>query len=423
MHRVDLSLRNVAMPDGRVADISIDRGTIAHIGAPLASDETVDCRGLLCLPGAVDMHVHMRGVSQSHKEDWGSGSRSAIAGGVTVVVDQPNTEPPITNAEILGARVLEAQRDSLCHFAINGALMPDADLEGLSAAGAMCFGEAFLAPSTSGNAVEPSFLESALTRINSLGGVATLHAEEVAALPDTNPIEHNLARPAAGEAKVVAWVKRLNRSGCRLHFCHLSTAEAITAASGAGTVEVTPHHLFLSLEQFIECTGWGKVNPPVREEKEVAALWSRWNDIDVIASDHAPHTRQEKGRPFEVAPAGIPGVETMMPLLVARFLSGTISLDSLVNKTSTSPCMILGIQPAGFSTGDRADFALYPRTTTRIDPDMLHSRAGWTPYTGLDATFPHQVIMGGERVYNEGDFFPGHPQWFRGRGFIASEHV
>jgi len=139
-----LILRNVSLAGGRVADISVREGLVTHAGAGGPADRTVDCTGLFVLPAAVDMHVHMRGGSQSAKEDWASGSRSALAGGVTVVVDQPNTIPPVASPDALRARVFEAKSYSLCSFAINSSVTFDTPVNAMWSAGAMAFGETFL---------------------------------------------------------------------------------------------------------------------------------------------------------------------------------------------------------------------------------------------------------------------------------------
>ncbi|HUK93089.1 MAG TPA: dihydroorotase family protein, partial [Methanomicrobiales archaeon] len=134
---LDLVLSNVRLPDGRTVDISISRGLVVHAGAGGNAAETIDCAGLLVLPGGVDMHVHMRGgPRESHKEDWGTGSRAALAGGVTLVVDQPNTDPPLITAGAFRARIKEAERDSLCHFAVNAGAVPGAPLRDLWRSGA-----------------------------------------------------------------------------------------------------------------------------------------------------------------------------------------------------------------------------------------------------------------------------------------------
>jgi dihydroorotase len=340
---------------------------------------------------------------------------AAIAGGVTLVVDQPNTIPPLTTTAAFAARVREARARSACHFAVNGGVVPGAEIPALWDAGAAAFGETFLAPSTHGEGLTDTDLSCLFAAIGSLDALATVHAEEVAGIADGSLPEHASGRPAAGEVRAIERGKRL-AGKCRLHFCHLTTEEAVAAAFPF-TKEVTPHHLFLSMERFEEEDATGKVNPPLRTERERSRLWSAWEQIDVIASDHAPHTAEEKRSSFGTAPAGIPGVETMLPLLVAAVIAGRISLVSLVEKTSATPAALLGIPPDGFQVGNRADFSLFPRTITKIEPEDLHSRAGWSPFAGLPAVFPSHVIMGGELVFSGGEFFASHPRWFPGRGY------
>jgi dihydroorotase len=409
-----LVLRNVTLPSGRVADITPADGRVAHVGACQVTADFLDCTGLLVLPAAIDMHVHMRGGSQSAKEDWKSGSMSALAGGVTVVVDQPNTVPPITTSKLLRDRVCDAQANSWCNFALNSSVTAQTPLEEMWQAGAMAFGETFFAPSSYGDAIGEGALSRAMERIHAVDGLLTLHAEEVSEYPDTGMISHDHTRSPRGELQAVKAVRGLNKAGCRLHFCHLSTKRSLDAASGS--VEVTPHHLFLSLEDFEDHDPSGKVNPPLRTEQERKQLWGCWDRIDIIASDHAPHTRAEKAQDFSSAPSGIPGVETLLPLLLARVIEGKISLQSVIDKTSSHPAELLGIPRAGFSVGDRADFALFRKIPIPVTSEMLHSKCGWTPFEGHFALFPTTVIMGGKIVYQDGEFFRADPVWFSGKG-------
>jgi len=414
-----LVLRNVLLFGGRTTDITVQEGKVLHAGAGAGgkAERTIDCTGLFVLPAAVDMHVHMRGGSQSAKEDWATGSRSALAGGVTVVLDQPNTIPPITTPDTLRARVLEAQSRSLCHFAVNSGVTQDTPIPSMWREGAMAFGETFFAPSSYGEAVTKDGLAYALKEISACGALATIHAEEVGQGDDTDLASHDRIRSAAGEVMAVRDVGRCNAAGCRLHFCHMSTRDSVIAASALGSVEVTPHHLFLSRERFADTDAMGKVNPPLRSEKEQKHLWEAWDRITVIASDHAPHTFGEKQAAFTEAPSGIPGVETMIPLLMAAVLEKRIPLTDVIRKTSQAPAELLGIPSAGFHPGDRADFALYPKKAVAIDPDSLYSRCGFSPFSGLSAVFPRVVILGGEVVYNEGEFTRASPQWFAGKGY------
>jgi dihydroorotase len=419
--RCDLVLRDVLCPGGTIADISIAGGVVRHVGGARSSAERIQCSGKIVIPAGIDMHVHMRDGSQRAKEDWRTGSMSALAGGVTIVVDQPNTVPPIESAQQLAGRVGLAKAESLCGFAINGAVTEGSDVDGLWRAGAMAFGEIFSSPSSYGEAVGEPRLSEAFDKCRSLGAMATIHAEDPLGMDAADLAVHNRNRPAAGEARAVNRVSRLNNARCRLHFCHLSTASAVRQAEGS--VEVAPHHLFLSLEQFSPQDPFGKVNPPLRSDSERRNLLAAWDRIDVIASDHAPHTEGEKSLPFNQSPAGIPGVETMIPLLLAGVLQGKFSLASVIEKCALRPAALLGIPPAGFMPGCRGDFAVFPREIAAIDPDSLHSRAGWTPYEGFEAVFPEIVVMGGATVFRYGEFIRGRPVWYAGRGYIPGTHM
>jgi dihydroorotase len=187
--------------------------------------------------------------------------------------------------------------------------------------------------------------------------------------------------------------------------------------SAGATVELMPHHLCLDRQEFAPSDGRGKVNPPLRSGAERDALWTCLPKVDVVASDHAPHTREEKARPFGEAPSGLPGVETMLPVLLPCVLEGTLSLERLIELTSTGPARILGIRPAGFETGDRADFALFRPVTESVRASRLHSRCGWTPYEGMSAVFPELVVMGGELAYDRGRFSDLPGPWVSGKGY------
>lgn len=415
----DLILKNVSTPDGSVRDISIRDGIVIHYGSSARAEEIIDCRGMCVLPGATDMHVHMRGGrGQSSKETWETGTKSALAGGVTHVVDQPNCIPPVKDAPSFNSRLTEAKEQAFCNFSINAGVMEGADFSGMHRAGAAAFGEIFAAPSSYGEGIPPEFLRSAFLEIEKIGGLATVHAETVTEGLDDSLVEHNRLRSTEGEALAVSKVIEMAPEKLRLHFCHLSCPESVNLVSGKNTFEVMPHHLLLSTEMFDDRDTSAKVNPPVRDEKTRKELWKSWNRIDVLASDHAPHTISDKSVDFAVAPSGIPGVETMIPLFLSLVYDKKISLESLIAKTTTNPARILRMKYAGFEPGMRGDFAIYPKTAERIDPDRLHSLAGWTPYEGMMGVFPEKTILGGHVVYSGGEFSRKDPQWIPGDGYI-----
>jgi dihydroorotase len=168
---------------------------------------------------------------------------------------------------------------------------------------------------------------------------------------------------------------------------------------------------------FDENDAFAKVNPPLRSDQMRTELLLRWDRIDVVASDHAPHTPPEKELPFSYAPSGVPGVETALPLLLAAVLEKRFSLPDVIAKTSSNPAALLGIAPAGFAPGCRADFVLCKKEAVRIEADNLHSRCGWTPFEGMRGVFPSLVIMDGTVVYEGGEFFRTTPLWIAGKGF------
>ncbi len=421
---LDLLLSELTLPDGRIVDLQVQDGIVVHAGSAAPAHQTIDCRGLFVLPAAIDMHVHMRGGAQSVKEDWTTGSQSALAGGVTVVVDQPNTVPPIIDRGHLSARVADAAAHSYCGFGVNGAVTRDAKIAELWQGGALAFGEVFIAPSSYGEALTPEVQQRTFAEIHQLGGLVTVHAEEVSGTAPAGLHQHCKQRSPAGEERAVHALQASCAPGQRVHCCHMSTAGSVDAAHQAGmTAEVTPHHLLLSIERFADTDTHGRVNPPLRSEHDQRGLFRAWDRIDLIASDHAPHTRDEKAQAFETAPSGLPGVETMVPLLMAHVLTGEFSLASVVQKTVVAPARVLGIPPAGFAAGDRADFALYPREAITVEAADLHSRCTWTPYQGMSAVFPDQVIMRGTVVFDHGDFTRIDPYWYRGRGYMERPQI
>lgn len=409
----DLVLKSARMPDGRVADISIEGGVIVHIGSSESAEMAINCSNELCIPAAIDMHVHMRDGPQSAKEDWASGTAAAVAGGVAAVVDQPNTVPPMDSAEHFSARVRRAKELSFCHFAINGSVTPAADLTGLWQAGALAFGEMFAAPSRYGS-VTPEGIRSALTELADFDALVTVHAEEVRSGEVHTLAEHAASRPIDGEAATVDLVNALAPATARLHYCHMSGAASIDRVRGS--YEVTPHHLFLSWEMQDAADTLYRMNPPLRTKTERLALWKRFGATPVIASDHAPHTAGEKRQPFAAAPSGVPGVETMLPLLMNAVYDQKITLDVVLAKTVTNPYRILGLPAPALAVGSRADLAVYAREPTVIRAEHLHSRCGWTPYEKMPGLFPITTIVGGVPAWHKNEFDAGGAHWFAGKG-------
>ena len=414
----DLVLKSATLPDGRVADISITDSVITHIGSSGPAGQVIDCRGRLCVPAAMDVHVHMRDGPQAAKEDWTTGTQAAVAGGAAAVVDQPNTVPPMETVESFTARVQRAREESFCHYAVNGSVTESADLAGLYRAGALAFGEMFAAPSSYGSALTPEVIRSALTTLARQGVLTTVHAEEVKPGEVHTLAGHAASRPVSGEAATVDLVNSLAPAGARLHYCHMSGTASIARVMmrQGNTFEVAPHHLFLSWEEHDCADTRFRMNPPLRTKAERMDLWRMFAAIPVIASDHAPHTIPEKAQDFASAPSGVPGVETMLPLLMHEVWSGRVSLASVLEKTVTNPYRIFGLAAPAVAVGSRADLAVYADVPVKISAENLHSKCGWTPYEGMDGLFPETTVVGGTAVWHRGEFARGRTLWFAGSG-------
>jgi dihydroorotase len=406
----DLGLVNgrVYTPQGLKAfDIWVKDGKIAALGGSHRAEEKVDARGMLVLPGAIDAHVHFRDPGQTWKEDWESGSTAAVAGGVTTVVDQPNTDPRTLDRRSFEAKLEEAKRKSLVDFCINGG---PGKFKELMALGITAIGEIFSYDYTDGN------LQKLLAEVEGAKALPTIHAEDGEVVQEhTEPLltqkdadVWSRARPNSAEAvaleKVLDWLDK------RAHICHLSTRqgveqiENVRALGKKITCEVAPHHLIFNRSDYRKQGTFLKMNPPLRDSEDNAALWAalRSGTIDILASDHAPHLPEEKKQEVWEAPSGVPGVETMLPLMLTAVRSNLLSLDRLVDAIATRPAMIFGLKSKGsIEAGKDADLVLVdPKKITKVSADRLHSRADWTPYQGRDAIFPQVVLVRGTVVYD-----------------------
>ncbi|MFD1632600.1 dihydroorotase [Haloplanus ruber] len=414
-------VRNARLADGRVRDVRVEDTQVTAVGTGLdAVGEVIDARERLLLPGAIDVHVHFREPGAPHKETWRSGSRSAAAGGVTAVIDQPNTDPATTTGAAFDQKELCAG-DSLVDYGINGGVTESWDPETLFDRQLVALGEVFLADSTGEMGIDGDLFEDAVHRAVEAGVPVTVHAEDATRF-DTD------ARDAAGDgvgkdADADAWsayrtpeaeIAAVERAvevgadaGAHLHVAHTSTPEAVDIVADAPdrvTCEVTPHHCLLSRADLDELGTFGRMNPPLRSETRRAALYERVVDgrVDLVATDHAPHTRAEKEAPLLAAPSGVPGVETMVPLLLAETRDGPLTVERVRDLTAAAPAATFGLDRKGrIEAGMDADLALYDVAQTRpIDGARLHSKCGWTPFEGFEGVFPEWTTVRGDRAYD-----------------------
>lgn len=401
------------------AEIAVDNGKITKIGKIVGAgsfDQVIDARGALVLPGAIDVHVHFRDPGMTKKEDWYTGSCAAAAGGVTAVIDHPNTLPPTIDPESFKKKQKEAKK-SIIDYGINAGVTGDLkNLKVLWELGATAFGEMFMAESTASLNVNYTTLKDALGVIGDMGAVACIHAEDeeirkklVHMLKgNLEPESYSKSRPALSEK--IAVEKAIRLAGkTKLHFCHISAHESLEAIKAAKsenniTCEAAPHHLFLSVGDWKRLGTLGKMNPPLRDFHSRQSLWNGLNDgtIDVVASDHAPHLEHEKITDIWSAPAGVPGVETMLPLMLMSVKRNLLTLKRLIEVACLNPARIFDMKKGALVPGYDADMIIVGEVK-EIRKEKLHSKAGWTPYNGMEAIFPKMTISRGEVVSEDGE--------------------
>jgi dihydroorotase (multifunctional complex type) len=409
----------VVLPEGLARlDIRTSGEKIAALAehlAPEAGEEVIDAGGRLVLPGLIDSHVHFREPGGTHKEDFLTGTQAALAGGVTTILDMPNTQPPTVNRERLAEKAALAAEKAVVDYGFYlGATESNVE-EAATASDAAVALKLYMGSST-GSLLVTEF--APLYRHFStfpLHKPIVVHAEDEQSLKyfaALHPRDHNHARPALSAQIAVSRALAIaEKTGRALHIAHTTTArelELIREAKQKGvhvTCEVTPLHLFLSEEDQHRLGNFGKVNPPLRSESDRAALWTHFDTIDTIATDHAPHTRAEKNQPYEQAPSGMPGVQTMLPLLLTAASEGMVTLNEIVKRCVVHPARIFGLKTKGaLEIGKDADIVLVnPRVEYELTDEQMLSKCGWTPFAGRKVTGRiEQVFLRGSPAYERG---------------------
>ncbi|MHB9287160.1 dihydroorotase [Halobacteriales archaeon Cl-PHB] len=406
-------IRNATLADGRRRDVRVRGETIAAVATELSAAEgerEVDVTGKRLLPGMIDAHVHFRQPGFDHKETWATGSRSAAAGGVTTVVDQPNTDPPTIDGETFD-RKRDLARESTVDFGINGGVTSEWVPGVLLRRRLFALGEVFLADSTGDMGIDADLFAEALQRAASRDVTVTVHAEDASLF---NPSAREREDADAWSAYRTARAEReAVRRACevaaeqdiRIHVAHTSTPEGIDVAVNAGmTCEVTPHHMLLSRNDLEALGTYGRMNPPLRREKRRQQVYDRVADgtVDMIATDHAPHTSEEKDASIWDAPSGVPGVETALPLLLAEVKNGDLTWERVRDLTAANPADVFDLPDKGaIETGRDADLVLVdPAETREIRAEDLHTKCDWTPFEGWEGVFPEWTMVRGEVVYD-----------------------
>ena len=420
----DLILANgtVVNHDGvGVRDIGVVDGRIATIGrlAAASAAERIDCAGLHVLPGVIDSQVHFREPGLAHKEDLETGSRAAVLGGVTAVFEMPNTVPPTTSAEALADKLARARGRMHCDFAfwIGGARDNVAELAELERLPGAAGVKVFMGSST-GSLLVPDD-EGVLAILRRIRRRAAFHSEDEARLNEREPLRvsgdpasHSIWRDEIAALKSTQRLVRLARAACaQVHVLHVSTREEmefLSQAKDVASCEATPHHLTLSAEDYGRLGTRLQMNPPVRGTEHREGVWRGLINgvVDALGSDHAPHTLEEKAKPYPESPSGMTGVQTLVPVMLTHVSAGRLTLQRFVDLTSAGPQRLFGIVGKGrIAAGYDADFTVVDmKRTETITDSWIASRSRWTPYDGETVTgWPMGTIVRGRRVMWEGE--------------------
>ncbi|WP_428032234.1 dihydroorotase [Ancylobacter sp.] len=420
----DLLLKGgtVVNQDGTIArDVGIRHGRIAGIGSFDAGQagETVDCTGLHLLPGVIDTQVHFREPGLDHKEDLESGSRAAVMGGVTGVFEMPNTNPLTTSAEALDDKLSRAHHRMHCDFAffVGGTHDNVKDLPELEMLPGVPGVKVFIGSSTGSLLVADDPGVRAILKV--IRRRAAFHCEDEPRLEERKGLRvagdaasHPVWRDEIAALTATTRLVDLARAeGKRVHVLHITSQEEIEylrAQKDVATVEVTPHHLTMDASWYGTHGTLVQMNPPVREARHKAALWRGLAEgvVDVLGSDHAPHTLEEKAKPYPSSPSGMTGVQTLVPMMLDHVNAGRLTLERFVDLSSAGPARIFNIATKGrIAVGFDADVTVVDlKRRQTIRNEWIASKAGWTPYDGVEVTgWPVGTLLRGNRVMWEGE--------------------
>ena len=385
-----------------IVDILIEDEKIVKIGADLQSDdaEIFDATGLIIAPGLIDMHVHLREPGQEAKEDIGSGTRAAAAGGITTVACMPNTSPVIDNSVLVQGIAQRAQQDGVVKVKVVGALSKGQEGKELAEIGDMLEAGA-VAITDDGH-----YVDSAKLLMNGLDYIARYdlpiisHAEDNTLTEDGVMHEGAVSamlgmkgRPAVAEDIAVSRdILLAEYTNARIHIAHISSkgaVELVRQAKKRGvkvTAEVTPHHLTLTDEEIKNFNVAAKVCPPLRSQDHVQAMIEGLKDgtIDAIVTDHSPHAFEEKDREFKFAPNGFTGMETSLGVILTNlYHTGIMTIDEIIEKMSVAPAKILKLDAGNIEIGKIADLTVIDTEKTwKVDSNKFYSRGKFTPYDG-----------------------------------------
>jgi len=412
---MDLSVEGKVYINGTFENccIGIDNGKIVAVKKILKADEHFDFGNKLILPAGVDLHVHFRDPGMIHKEDFSTGSLAAVFGGISCVFDMPNTIPQTTTLVSLSDKISNGEKKSFVDFGVYAGVTNN-NIKDVKKLARKCNGfKIFLGNTTVALMFDKKNLRNVLSNINTTGKPVLFHAEDEECLIKNRSVEKGLAdhlrsRPAGCEEISIRDIFNASQGlGNRIHICHVSSCEGLELLKNRASYiscGVTPHHSLLSVEKNLGTPSFYKVNPPVRTSFDKETLFNALKNglVDILESDHAPHTRDEKAVDFDSVPCGLPGVETMYPLFLYLVKKEILSFQRLISLMCTRPAELIGIPKGKIEVGRDADFVLIDfKDVVKIRSDHLHSKCGWTPFEDWSAVFPECVFVRGEKLIDD----------------------
>ncbi|HEY2179515.1 MAG TPA: dihydroorotase [Caulobacteraceae bacterium] len=402
------------------ADVGMRDGKIAAVGdlGQASAGEIIDARGLTVLPGVIDSQVHFREPGLEWKEDLESGSRCSVLGGVTAVFEMPNTEPTTTDADALADKLARARGRMHCDhaFYVGGTHENASQLGEMERLTGCCGVKVFMGAST-GTLLVPDD-EGVAAILRHINRRAAFHSEDEYRLAERRPLartgdwtSHVEVRDAESAIRSTRRLVGLAKAlGKRIHVLHVTTAEEIEFLAehkDVASVELTPQHLTLTApEAYERLKGFAQMNPPIRDASHQAALWRgiAMGVADVMGSDHAPHTLEEKARPYPASPSGMPGVQTLVPVMLTHVARGRLTLERFVDLTSHGPQRIFGLADKGrIAEGYDADLTIVDVAARRtLTHAAMATRSAWTPFDGMEVTgWPVVTVIRGVVVMRD----------------------
>jgi len=395
--------------------IGIEDGKIIDVKKILKGDKHLNFGNNLILPAGSDIHVHFREPGMTHKEDFSSGSASAAFGGISCVFDMPNTIPQTTSIKELNEKISLASKKSFVDFGVYAGATNN-NIEDLEVLATKCSGfKIYLGSSTNTLKFNKKNLKDALQKISKTNKPVLFHAEDEELLLNNKRVENNLFdhlkfRPSICEFTSIKDIfKEAQKINLKVHICHISSIEGLELLKKRPkniTCGVTPHHALLNAEKNNFLKTFFKVNPPIRSELDKEALFNALKNgkVDVIESDHAPHTIEEKEVVFDDAPSGMPGVETMLPLFLFLAKKDVISFSKIISTICEKPAEILNVSKGKIQIGKDADLIVVDiKEETRIKSEGLHSKCKWSAFEDWKAIFPKCVFIRGESVIEDNE--------------------